>query len=152
MSAPVSTMAREFRLFQFGLATESENDSTPFNASGRIASGMSFTGPITIVTGPASSVFATILGFLPNTLAKSDRRSSVAFCTGAGAFGSRRITAEPSSRISLPLEPARAAGFLWAALNSQVAQNGIKTAIRRIRRRDARRRVALTLIEFSRMQ
>src|SRR5690242_8357017 len=123
MSAPASTMA-EARLFHFGLATEIENDSAPLSASGGTTpSGISFFEPITIVTGPASAVLVTILGFLPNTLAKSDLRSSVAFCTGAGTFGCRRITAELSSRISLPLERARAAGFLCAALNSDVAQD-----------------------------
>src|SRR6185312_11073407 len=140
ISAPASTMACEFRLFQFGFATEIENDSTPFNASGRTASGISFMEPTTMVTGPASSVLVTSLGFLPKTFAKSDRRSSVAFCTGAGVCGASRITAEPSTRTALALAVARAAELLvlCAEPNAETRQNRTRTAFRMNGRNSAR--------------
>src|SRR6185312_15907111 len=139
MSAPASTMAWEFRLFQFGFETEIENDSALLSASGRTASGMSLIKPITIVTGPASSVLLTTLGLLANTLAKSDRRSSVAFCTGAGLFGAVKITADGSTRIPRGLELARAAElFVFCAeAKSEITQIGTSTVVRMTRQDNA---------------
>src|SRR5690348_6488252 len=131
MSAPASTIACESRPFQFGLATEMENDSAPFNASGRTALGRSLIEPTTIVTGPASSVLVTILGFLPKTSAKSDPRSSVAFRTGPALSSGSTTTAEPSTRIALGPALARAAELVvcCAEPKREITQNGTRTTV-----------------------
>src|SRR5579884_168761 len=141
MSAPASTMAREERLFHFGFATEMENASVPLNASGRRASGMSLSEPITIVTGPASSVLVMILGFLPKTFAKSDRKSSVAFRSGPGVFSGSRITAEPSTRIAVELELAGTADVLCVGANSDIAQKETRIRVGMAQLNSARKNV-----------
>lgn len=115
MSAPASTTTRvPPLLFQFGVATEIENDSGSFKGAGRTDSEIFDCSPITIVTGPASSSRVMTLGLLPNTFWKSVARSSIACWMGIAASAlRRRVTAELST-IEFLLTDSKWRGFVSA--------------------------------------